>query len=49
MEHYFEFNHPNSLVGKYVSKLRASKMSESSSIIRISITGDNRGQRMLDF
>ncbi len=45
-EQYFLFNHPNALAGKYVGKLRAYKKSETSSIVHLGITGENKAKNI---
>ncbi len=45
-ELYFIFNHPSSIAAQYKSKLRAVRSNETSSIIRVSVTGKNRGKNV---
>ncbi|MBS2098526.1 polysaccharide biosynthesis tyrosine autokinase [Carboxylicivirga linearis] len=40
-EMYFVFNHPNNIAAHYKSRLRTYRANESSSIIRVSVTGKN--------
>lgn len=42
MINFFEFNHPNTLTAQYVASLKASKTNNSTTIIRLSVTGAHR-------
>ncbi len=46
VRYYFTFNHPNALTNSFVSRLRAFKTGESSSIVRLSITGENQNKNI---
>ncbi|MCU4177175.1 polysaccharide biosynthesis tyrosine autokinase [Carboxylicivirga sp. N1Y90] len=45
-ELYFLFNHPGSIAATYKSKLRAYRTNETSSIVRVSLSGTNRAKNI---